>query len=87
MPSQTARWPANRGGRRTVSEAREVLRRAHQRAANARLNYIHHASKWLVANYDLIAFEDLKIRNMVQSNLAKSIMDAAWGLLIWCTVL
>jgi putative transposase len=63
----------------------EVLRRAHQRAANARLNYIHHVSKWLVKNYDLIAFESLKIRNMVKSNLAKSIMDAAWGLLIWCT--
>jgi putative transposase len=60
------------------------LRRAHQGAANARLNYIHHVSKWLVENYDLIAYEDLKIRNMVRSNLAKSIMDAAWGLLIWC---
>jgi putative transposase len=63
--------------------AREALRRAHQRAASARLNYIHHVSKWLVANYDLIAHEDLKIRNMVRSKLAKSIMDAAWGLLIW----
>ena len=64
--------------------AREALRRCHQRAANARLNYIHHVSKWLVENYDLIAHEDLKIRNMARSNLAKSIMDAAWGLLIWC---
>lgn len=66
--------------------AREVLRRAHQRAANARKNYLHHVSKWLVANYDLIAYEDLKIRNMVRSNLAKSINDAAWGQLIWQVV-
>lgn len=65
--------------------AREVLRREHQRAADARKNYIHHASKWLVENYDLIAFEDLAIRNMVRNpHLAKSIMDAAWGILIWC---
>jgi putative transposase len=64
--------------------AKEVLRRAHQRAADARRNYIHHVSKWLVQTYDLIAYEDLKIRNMVHSNMAKSIMDAAWGLLIWC---
>ena len=71
-------------GSKNRLKAREILRRAHQRASNARLNYIHHASKWLVANYDLIAFEDLKIRNMARSNLAKSIMDAAWGLLIWC---
>lgn len=63
--------------------AREVLRRAHQRAANARLNYLHHASKFLVSRYDLIAHEDLKIRNMARSNLAKSILDAAWGILIW----
>ena len=72
-----------RGSKNRI-KAREVLRRAHQGAANARLNYIHHVSKWLVENYDLIAYEDLKIRNMVRSNLAKSIMDAAWGLLIWC---
>ncbi len=79
--------------------AREVLRRAHQRAANARTNYLHHVSKWLVANYDLIAHEDLKIRNMARSakgtvenpgtkvaqksGLNRSIMDAAWGQLIW----
>jgi putative transposase len=65
--------------------AREALSRAHQRAANARRNYLHHVSKWLVANYDLIAYEDLKIRNMVRSNLAKGIMDAAWGMLIGFT--
>jgi len=65
-------------------KAREALRRVHQRAANARLNYIHHVSKWLVANYDLIAHEDLKIQQMAKGNFAKSIMDAAWGLLIWC---
>lgn len=71
-------------GSKNRLKARESLRRAHQRAANARKNYIHHVSKWLVENYDLIAYEDLKIKNMVRSNLAKSIMDAAWGLLIWC---
>ncbi len=64
--------------------AKEVLRRAHQRASDARKNYLHHVSKWLVANYDLIAYEDLKIRNMARNpHLAKSIMDAAWGQLIW----
>ena len=65
-------------------KAREELRRAHQQIANARLNHIHHVSKWLVMNYDLIAFEDLKIRNMVHSTMAKSIHDAAWALLVFC---
>ena len=63
--------------------AREALRRAHQRAADARKNFCHHVSKWLVSNYDLIAFEKLNIKGMVQGNLAKSILDAAWATLIW----
>lgn len=63
--------------------AREGLRRAHQRAANARLNYLHHASKCLVSNYDLIAHEDLNIKGMSQGRLAKSIMDAAWSILLY----
>lgn len=62
--------------------ARERLRRAYQYAANARTNYLHHISKWLISNYDLIAHEDLKIRTMVRSHLAKGILDAAWGQLI-----
>jgi putative transposase len=64
-------------------KAKEALRRAHQAASNARLNYIHHVSKWLVANYDLIAHEDLSIKGMSQGRLAKSIMDAAWGILLY----
>ena len=63
--------------------AREVLRRAHQRAADARRNFCHHVSKFLVSKYDLIAFEKLNIKGMVHGNLAKSILDAAWGELIW----
>lgn len=70
-------------GSKNRLKAREVFRRVHQRATNSRANYLHHASKWLVGNYDLIAHEDLEIRNMVRSNLAKSIMDAAWGILLY----
>jgi putative transposase len=63
-------------------KAKEALRRAHQRAVSARTNYLHHISKWLVAHYDLIAYEDLTISNMARSKLAKGILDAAWGQLI-----
>ncbi len=62
--------------------ARQALRRIHRRAANARTNYLHHVSKQLVADYDLIAHEDLRVSNMARSNLAKGILDAAWGQLI-----
>jgi putative transposase len=71
-----------RGSKNRLS-AREALRRAHQRAADARKNFTHHISKWLVSKYDLIAFEKLNIRGMVQGRLGKSILDAAWAELIW----
>jgi putative transposase len=63
--------------------AKEVLRRVHQRAADARRNFTHHVSKILVGTYDLIAFEKLNIKGMVRGRMAKSILDAAWGELIW----
>lgn len=63
--------------------AKESLRRANQRLANARRNFTHHVSKQLVSDYDLIAFENLNIKGMVRGNLAKSIYDAAWGELVW----
>jgi len=64
------------------TRARQALGRAHQRARNARRNYLHQVSKWLVANYDLIAYEALHVKGMAQGNLAKSIMDAAWTILL-----
>jgi putative transposase len=70
-------------GSKNRGRAKEMLRRAYQLAADARKNYCHHVSKWLVANYDLIAFEKLNISGMVRGHFAKSILDAAWGLLIW----
>lgn len=65
------------------SRAKGVLVRAHQRAANARSNYLHHISKMLVAQYHLIAHEELSIRSMSQGRFAKSILDAAWGILLF----
>ena len=34
-----------------------------------------------MASYDLIVFEKLNIPDMVQANFARSILDAAWGML------
>lgn len=70
-------------GSNNRKRAKEVLRRTHQRAADARTNYLHHVSKQLVANYDLIAHEALNIQAMSRERLAKSIMDAAWGQLLF----
>jgi putative transposase len=62
--------------------ARQRVARCYERIANRRANFCHHVSKRLVVGYDLIAFEDLNIKGMAGSNLAKSIHDAAWGFVI-----
>jgi len=70
-------------GSKNRLKAKETLRRAHQRASDARKNYLHHVSKWLVENYDLIAHEDLNIKGLVEGTNSKSIIDAAWGILLY----
>jgi len=70
-------------GSNNRTKSKERLRRVHQCIAGLRSSYLTGVAKQLISTYDLIAYEDLKIRNMVRSNLAKSIMDAAWGQLIF----
>jgi putative transposase len=70
-------------GSNNRKRAKEALRRAHQRAAGARKNYLHHVSKWLVGQYNLIAYENLNVKGMAQGHFAKSIMDAAWSILLF----
>jgi putative transposase len=65
------------------AKRRKVVARVHERIANRRKNFAHQLSRRLVNTYGLIIFEALRIQNMLQNHaLAKSIADAAWGLLI-----
>jgi putative transposase len=59
------------------------LQRQHERIANTRKDYLKKLAHRLVAHYDRIALEDLRITNMVRNrHLAKSILDAGWGYLV-----
>jgi len=67
-------------------KALKVVQRIHERIANRRYDFAHQISNQLVSKYGLIAFEDLSIKNMLQNhNLAKSISDAAWRMLVTVT--
>ena len=57
-----------------------LLRKAHLRVQRRRKDHHYKAANKIVKEFDVIAVEDLKIKNMVRNpHLAKSISDAGWG--------
>jgi putative transposase len=51
----------------------------HQRIGRKRENFHYNVAHQLVKKYDLIAVEDLNIKGLARTRLAKSIYDVAWG--------
>jgi len=61
-------------------KARQRLARLHLRIHRQREDFARKTASALISSSDLIAFEDLRIRNMVKNHtLAKSISDTSWG--------
>jgi len=79
--SRTQKKSANR------QKARKALAQAYLKVQRQREDFARKTANTLVTSHDLIAYEDLKIANMVRSHrLAKSISDVAWGrFLAWVT--
>jgi putative transposase len=61
-------------------KARQAVAKAHLNVQRQREDFARKQANALVSSHDLIAFEELQIRNMVKNrHLAKSINDAGWG--------
>ena len=70
-------------GSSNFERQRKKVAKIHERIKNARRDFLHKLSRYLVDNYNLITFENLDIPALVENNkLAKLILDAGWGTLI-----
>jgi putative transposase len=72
--SRTQKKSANR------KKARQKLAKAYLKVSRQREDFARKTANALITSHDLIAYEDLKIANLVRNHhLARSISDAAWG--------
>ena len=66
-------------GSNNRNKARIKVAKINHKIKSSRRDFNHKASKQLVIKYDKIYVEDLNIKGMVKTNLAKSIHDQSWG--------
>ena len=66
-------------GSKRYKKQRDKVARLHEEIVNMRKDWLHKLSTDLVNRYDTIVLEDLHIKGMGRTGLAKSIQDAAWG--------
>jgi putative transposase len=67
-------------GSKNRVKARNRLSRKHLKVSRQRKDFAVKLARCVIQSNDLVAYEDLQVRNMVKnSKLSKSISDAAWS--------
>jgi putative transposase len=73
------RMSKTKKGSKNRAKFRNKLARKHLKVSRQRQDFAVKLARCVVQSNDLVAYEDLKVRNMVRNrHLAKSISDAAW---------
>ncbi len=66
-------------GSKNRDKARVRVARAHARVADARRDFHHQLSTLLIRDNQAVAVEDLAVRGLARTRLAKSVHDAGWS--------
>ena len=77
-----AQWILSRRkkGGSNWNKQRIKVARIHEKITNARNDYLHKISTYIVKNHDIIGMEDLSVSNMLKNNnLAKAISEVSWS--------
>ena len=59
---------------------RMKVARIHERITNARVDYLHKISTYIIKNHDVVGIEDLQVSSMLKNHhLAKAISEVSWS--------
>jgi putative transposase len=69
-------------GSKNRAKARVKVARAHARVADARRDFAHKLSSTLIRENQAVYVEDLAVKGLARTSLAKSVHDAGWGMFL-----
>jgi putative transposase len=82
LANKQKRASRKKKGSKNHQKALNKVARQHQKVARTRQQFHYETAWYLCRTYNLIAIEDLNIKGLAKTWLAKSILDAAWGAFI-----
>jgi putative transposase len=68
-----------KAGSNRRAKAKALVARIHRNIINQRGDFLHKLTTRLVADHDGLCIEDLNVKGLARTKLAKSVNDASWG--------